>query len=59
MTVRNGNGWKAWGLGISGAIITALAAVLFALLVRAYDHIITDHAKILERIQKLEAKRGD
>lgn len=55
----NGSGWKAWMLGIAGAIIAGMAAVLFALLVRAYDHIINDHKAIFERLQKMETKRGD
>jgi hypothetical protein len=62
MTPRNGNGGKAWLLGIAGAIIAGMAAVLFALLMRAYDHIATDHKEVFKRIQKLEAseaKRGD
>jgi hypothetical protein len=53
----NGNGWKGWLLRAAGAVIAGMAAVLFALLMRAYDHIANDHAKMFDRIQKLEAKR--
>jgi hypothetical protein len=63
VTERNANGWKAWLLGIAGTIIAGMAAVLFALLLRAYDHISDEHVRLFEqnvdiraRLNKLEAR---
>jgi hypothetical protein len=53
----NGNGWKGWMLGVAGAIIAMLVALLFAVIERAYDHISDDHQRIFDRLQKLEMRR--
>lgn len=64
--MTNGKGWMGWMLGILASIVAGLLGILFSLVLRAYDHINTDHVRmfetqdrIMDRLKEVELKRSD